>query len=310
MTLPPFSALRAFEAAARLGSFRAAAAELRLSESAVSHQVKNLETWLGRRVFERRRQGLELTGEGAAYARDLTEAIGLMRAATERLAAIRQGTVTVSAAAAVTQHWLLPRLTAFQDEHPGIEVRLHSSTRQVDFAREAIDLGIRYLAAPPAALRAERLFRERPIPVASPALLARYGTVAKPAELLAMPRLHNGLHPGEWYRWAVQHGVVEGETPGAGTDVEAGMVLDSADAVLRGAAAGLGVGLGRQPMVLDALRDGSVVRACAASLDENRSYWLVAPPEALRRPAVRAFHDWLLKAVRESVSQEAPDGEG
>jgi LysR family glycine cleavage system transcriptional activator len=308
--LPPFSALRAFEAAARLGSFRAAAAELRLSESAVSHQVKNLETWLGRQLFERRGRGLDLTGEGAAYARDLTEAIGLMRSATERIAAVRQGTVTVSAAAAVTQHWLLPRLTAFQAEHPGIEVRLHSSTRQVDFAREAIDLGIRYLAVPPAGLRAERLFRERPMPVASPALLDRHPPVARPADLLEMPRLHNALHPGEWQRWAAQHGVTGRDGAESAPGIDTGMILDSADAVLRGAAAGLGVGLGRQPMVLDALRDGSVVRACAAILDENRSYWLVAPPETLRRPAVRAFHDWLVKAVRDSVPTDADHGGG
>jgi len=288
MPLPPFPALRAFEAAARLGSFRAAAADLNLTESAISHQVNNLERWTGRPLFERTGRGLTLTAAGAAYAADLTDAIGRLRAATDDLMAANRRTVTVSAPPAVSQHWLLPRLAAFQDTHPDIEVQLHSTPRLVDFRREAIDVALRYLPAAPTDLPAEHLVTERALPVASPTLLDRHAP-ATTADILAMPRVHNRLHAGEWRRWAFAGGLGDAPTE----QLERGMRVDSADAVLRAAAAGLGVGLGREPMVRDALADGSVVAASDHVLDEGRSYWLVAPPESRRRPHVRAFRDWL-----------------
>jgi LysR family glycine cleavage system transcriptional activator len=292
MSLPPFSALRAFEAAARLGSFRAAAAELHRTESAVSHQVTNLERWTGRPLFARTGRGLALTDAGAAYAAELTDAIGRLRAATDDLMAANRCTVTVSAPPAVSQHWLLPRLAAFQDAHPDIEVQLHSTVRRVDFRREAIDVALRYLPTAPRDLPAEHLVTERALPVASPGLLARHAPATAP-EILAMPRVHNRLHDGEWRRWADACGLADAPAE----QVERGTRVDSADAVLRAAAAGLGVGLGRQPMVLDALADGSVVAASDHVLDEGRSYWLVVPPESGRRPHVRAFCDWLRRSL-------------
>jgi len=291
MSLPPFTALRAFEAAVRLGSFRAAAQELHLSESAVSHQVRRLETWLGQPLFTRAGRGLIPTPDAAQYGASLGEALGRLQAATDGLKAKRAHTLTISAPPALANGWLLPRLARFQDLRPDVTLRLHPTTRPVDFAREPVDIGLRYSLRPPATLHAEHLLHETVHPVAGPAFLARHGRPEGPAGLFSLPRVHNALHPGEWRAWAAAQGL--GATPSGDDGWDAGMELDSADAVLRAAIAGLGAALGRRPMVDAMLAEGSLVALSDGALDEGRHYWFVCPAETVRRPTVRAFRDWL-----------------
>lgn len=292
MRLPPFSALRAFEAAARLGSFRAAAQELNLTESAVSHQVRRLEAWLGQPLFERAGRGLSPTQKATEYSQSLGEALGRIQAATARLTEQNARTLTISAPPAVAHGWLLPRLARFQAAHPDLTVRLHPTTRPVDFAREPVDVGLRYSPREPAGLYAEHLLHETAYPVVGPAFLAQHGRPTTPAALCALPRVHNALHPGEWRAWAAAQGA-DATTPSSERDWDAGMDLESADAVLRAAIAGLGAALGRRPLVDTMLAEGSLLPVTDGVLDEGRHYWFVCPVEARRRPAVRALRDWL-----------------
>ena len=307
MSLPPFSALRAFEAAVRLGSFRAAAQALNLSESAVSHQVRRLESWLGRPLFAREGRSLNATAEAVQFSQRLGEALSIMHSATAALRESTRNTLTISAPPAIANGWLLPRLPQFQDHAPNVELRLHPSTRTVDFARDDVDVGLRYAVHRPEGLHAEHLLREVAYPVAGPAFLTRHPGPHTPDSLHALPRVHNTLHPGEWSAWAMAQGVspappADTESAG-GASWDKGMALESADAVLRAALAGLGVALGRRPLVDDMLAEGSLSVIADAVLDEGCHYWFVCPPETLRRPAVRAFRDWL----HAELARSAPD---
>ncbi len=173
--LPPLHALRAFEAAARHLSFARAAVELNLTPSAISHQIRHLEESLGRRLFERRHRGLELTAVGRVY-------FPLVRGAFEQLAQATvliggtgpelRNVLTISCMPSFAMVWLIPRLPAFQAAHPAIEVRLDTSSRFVDFARDGIDVGIRFGTGQWPGVAAEFLFSETLFPICAPALIA------------------------------------------------------------------------------------------------------------------------------------------
>ena len=145
--LPPLHALRAFEAAARHLSFARAAAELNLTPSAISHQIRHLEESLGRRLFERRHRGLELSAIGRIYFPLVRDAFGQLAEATALIGGAGpelHNVLTISCTPSFAMAWLIQRLPSFQAAHPEIEVRLDTSTRLVDFARDGVDVGIRF----------------------------------------------------------------------------------------------------------------------------------------------------------------------
>ncbi|SDG33478.1 transcriptional regulator, LysR family [Limimonas halophila] len=290
MELPPFAALRAFEAAARLESFRAAATELRLSESAISHQVKKLERHLGVTLFLRRDRRLTVTAAGRQYQAELGEAIAGMRAATRRVTARATGRLTLSIPPSFAGRWLVPRLPAFQTEHPGIALHLETSARVTDFSRDAVDAAVRMAPDVDAHLHADRLWPETLAPVAGPSLRERFPEPADAAAIARGPLLANSLHPGEWAWWARTHGLDPAALP-------VPTALDSSESVLRASTAGMGVGLGRRPLVDDGLADGSLIRLGEA-IATGAVYWFVAPPHTVTSPAVDAFRRWLLRQVR------------
>src|SRR5215469_7786177 len=170
--LPSLNGLRAFEAAARHLSFTQAAAELNVTQTAISHQIRRLEQELGLRLFVRKNRALALTPTAKDYLPGVRAAFNDLRLATDRL--LRKdadNVLTISTLASLAAKWLLPRLAAFQEAHPGIDVRITTSPSQVDFKGGDVDAAIRYGRGTWTGLRAEWLMADELFPVCSPSLL-------------------------------------------------------------------------------------------------------------------------------------------
>ena len=184
--LPPLNALRSFEAAARHLSFTLAAEELHVTQAAVSHQVKALEERLGLKLFRRLPRGLMLTEQGQALLPELRGAFDRMEQALSRVSALgKEGPLTVSLLTTFALTWLVPRLHRFQALHPGIDVRMLTTQRMADFAREDVDLAIRYAADPALpGLRCDRLFNDLLTPLCGQAYRER---LKGPSDLLRVP---------------------------------------------------------------------------------------------------------------------------
>ncbi|TAK76705.1 MAG: LysR family transcriptional regulator [Aquabacterium sp.] len=200
--LPPLSALRAFEAAARHASFKLAAGELSLTPTAISHQVRALESQLGLKLFTRAVRSVRLTPEGEQLFPVLREGFDRFAEAVGRLQAQRRAAVTVSTTPAFAARWLLPHLPAFQSRHPGIDLRLHASNAVVDLEAGAADLAVRYGHGSYPGLDAWPLAEDSFAPVASPRLKLR-----DPRELARHTLIHfewqrpDASHPS-WKLWA------------------------------------------------------------------------------------------------------------
>jgi LysR family glycine cleavage system transcriptional activator len=295
--LPPLNALRAFEASARLGSFVAAAAELRVSAAAVSQQVRRLEQYLDTTLFQRLTSGLVLTDQGRDYLPELSAGFELLGESTARLRTRRaDGLLTVTTLAAFANGWLLPRMQRFRERAPRVDLVLKTSRAIMDFRRDAIDLAIRFSAAPGRGLQGELLCREELFPVASPALF-RGGPIPDTlGALAAYPLLHDTDAGPEqpwqgWRGWFERAGLATGVT-GRGLQFSDSVVLMGA------ALAGLGVAIGRGPHVAPLLARGQLVRVTQESWLAPWSYYLVAPAAHFRRPVVRTFVDWALAEAR------------
>lgn len=285
--LPPMQALRAFEAAAQLLSFKEAAGQLHRTPSAVSHQIRGLERKLGTALFHRDPQGLRLTEAGREYLAVVHEALGGLAEATARLQrAGGEGPLSISLFPSFAVRWLIPRLNDFRDECPDVEIELVSSVRRVDFDSGAIDAAIRFGDGDWPGLRCDPLMFEERFPVCAPALAAGPPILGEPADLAGRVLLHNGAHPGEWAQWLTEAGVQD-------IDAGRGPVFDASNEVLAAAANGMGVALGRTPLVETDLEAGRLVAPFDIRVRTPGRYWLVAPEAAADDAALAAFRAWL-----------------
>lgn len=285
--LPPLKTLPDFEAAARHLSFSKAAEELNVTHGAVSRQVKSLEDYLGVRLFRRLNRALRLTDEGQAYARAVRETLESLAEATRRLSTPKEaGRLTVSTTYSFTSGWLVPRLGRFRALHPGIDVRLQANDRAVDFARDNVDLAIRYGRGNYPGLATERLTGDDYAPVASPALLKGKHPLRKPADLRHHALLHDEGTEVDWRMWLMAAGV-------EGVDAARGPIFSHSPMVIQAAIRGEGVALGRQVLIEDELASGRLVRLFDLRLKGEMAYYVVCPQSSLAQPKVRAFRDWL-----------------
>jgi len=299
--IPPLNALRAFEASARLGSFVAAAHELRVSAAAVSQQVRRLEQYLDTTLFQRLARGLVLTEQGRDYLPELSAGFDLLGESTARLRARRaDGVLTLTTLAAFANGWLLPRLHRFRERAPRIDVVLRTSRQVLDFRRDAIDLAMRFAPAPGRGLQGELLCREELFPVASPQLFKDGRMPDTLAALADFPLLHDTDAGPEqpwlgWRGWFERAGLSTGP-------VQRGPQFSDSVVLIGAALAGLGIAIGRAPHVGPLLARGQLVRVTRESWVSPWSYYLVAPPAHFRRPVVRTFVDWALEEARASPS--------
>lgn len=286
--LPPLNTLRLFEAAGRHQSFKAAAEELHLTPSAVSHGIQTLEEWLGVELFLRGNRSLSLTPAGHAYLPRVRDALHALALATESVPGRAPGgRLSVSAAPTFALRWLIPRLPAFQERHPAITVALDTAHRVVEFPRDGIDAGIRLGRGDWPGLAALKLMEEDLVPVAAPALAAR---IACPADLAAVPLLHVADVSEDWTAWAEAAGL----PPSALDDgLRRGLRLDAIHMAVDAAVRGLGVIIGRRPTVDPELESGRLVEVMGPRLRAKSAYWLVTAQDSLRRPEVAAFRAWM-----------------
>lgn len=292
--LPPLNSLRAFEAAARLGSFTAASRELRVTPSAISQQVIVLERHLGARLFKRLPRGLVLTATGRTYLPELTAGFDGLAEATRRLrAGDIGGLLSVTTLPAFATGWLLPRLHRFRERFPRIELVLRTDRAVLDFRRDDLDLAIRFTGRPVTAdLRAILLLEEELFPVASPSLVSSARLPLQLADLAELPLLHDtDASPHQpwlgWRSWFEREGL----------DVSPalrGMRFSDSIVMIGAAIAGLGVAIGRSPHIEGLLARGQLVRLTSASWKAEWSYYLVGPTASFARPNVKAFVEWAL----------------
>lgn len=297
--LPSLNALRAFEAAARHLSFSRAADELNVTKAAVSHQVKALEDELGLPLFRRLNRALLLTDAGQTLFPSITEALGLMGAAVNRLQKQdRTGDLTVTTLDSFAAIWLVPRLNRFRKAHPEIDVRIATSDHSIDFAQSDVDLAIRYGAGTWQGVHAERLMTEEIFPVCAPSLLKEGPPLEKPADLALHTLLHD-YGQESWRRWLLAVGE-------EGVDVERGPRYHHSNLVLQAAEQGDGVALARSVLAADALAKGRLVKPFDIALPADYAYYLACPPDHLKRPKVKAFRSWLLAEARASAGAMDP----
>jgi len=297
--LPPLSALRAFEAAARHLSLTLAARELNVTAGALSHQIRGLEEFLGLKLFERRVRAIALTAAGKQLYPGLNTGFAQIREAVESLAARQDARVlVVSTSPGLTAKWLAPRLYRFAPVFPDVDVRISSSLVNANFTTDGIDLAVRNMIVEPSSdqsLALERLADISFIPVCSPRLLKEHGPVKHPRDLARLPLIHDetlsarGASPewSEWFKAAKVDGV----------DLRRGLRFNSADHALDAAGEGAGVLLAHDMLAYDDLRTGRLVIPIGFALPSGRAFHLVWAKERKPSAAAEAFRRWIKDEV-------------
>jgi LysR family transcriptional regulator, glycine cleavage system transcriptional activator len=283
--LPPLPWLRAFEASARHLSFTHAAAELNLTQAAISKQVKLLEHQLREPLFDRLPRSLVLTKAGAAYLPRVADAFERLAAGTiEVFGRRRQGILSLRAQVGFAVAWLAPRLPRFLAAHPKVQVRIVSSVWAEEYEAGSFDLDIRYGFGRWPGFRADRLTRERLMPLCLPEL-AR--SLEGPSDLGQERLLHVLGYQDGWASWLTAAGADR-------VDPGQGVWLDTTLMALEVAAQGGGVALGRSSMVGRDLASGRLVRPFKLELPVEEGFFLVAPEHGPQHPDAFVFRDWLL----------------
>ena len=292
--LPSLNALRAFEAAGRHTSFSRAAEELHVTPAAVGQQVRALESYLGEALFVRLNRSVELTVAGQALLPGVSDGFDQLARTME---AFYRRTVrrplTVSVEPNFGAKWLVRRLDRFRERHPGIEIRLDATARVVDFAREAVDLAIRYGDGNYPGLRCDVLFEEDVFPVCSPALLEGPHPLEHPEDLGWHALLRQEWAPGnptwpDWAMWLRAAGV-ENVDPTQGPEFGSGSYGLMMDAAL----AGQGVALASSVLAADDIEAGRLVKPFDLSMHQSLRYYLVGPEATADEPMTAAFREWV-----------------
>jgi len=297
--LPPLNALRLFEAAARHASFKRAAEELHLTSSAISHAVQGLEDWLGAELFHRGTRGLTLTPAGSQLAASASQALALIAQAAERLRGrTATGTLFVSSAPTFAARWLLPRLPRFAAQYPDVRVSIDTSRQVVELGPGGIDLAIRMARKSGSGGTWIQLVEVLLIPVCSPAIRAQFD--GPWSEMIAkVPLIHVTNVSDDWAAWFHSTGM----TP---PDLEGGLRVDTIQMSIDAAAQGLGVALGRKPLIDEYLVQGRLVEVGGPAVAGSVSYWLVGADSTFERREIRLFRSWLLSEL--DGGRAAPSG--
>jgi LysR family transcriptional regulator, glycine cleavage system transcriptional activator len=286
----PLSSLRVFVAVAEHLSFTRAADALGVTTSAASMQVQALEEYLRVPLFRRHGRQVELTAEGAALLPRVRQGLAdLERALDEARADRGAGPLRVTMLASFLAQWLMPRLIAFNEQHPRIDLQIHTGPEMVDFARAGIHAGIRFGAGGWPQLHVEKLIDEWLVPVCRPSLLKKHGPVADAEDLKRYRLMHSTSEP--WSTWLFDDGAAE-RWPASG------IAFDDSVAIIRATEAGQGLALARWSLVADEVHAGRLVVASPRVLKFFRSYYFVCPPGLASLDKVDSFRRWLHDAAK------------
>lgn len=289
----PFTALRTFESVARLRGFGRAAEELGVTQSAVSQHVKSLEEWLGLRLIHRGAGRAVATEEGARLAVAVAEGFGEVAAICHSLRETPGETLNIvlSCLPGFAFNWLFPRLSIFDQQFPEYPISIMTTGALANFTDADVDLAIRYGLGGYGGLHVEKLMSERLFPVCSPDLLENGPPLRTPSDLALHTLLYDeifdaGGNPPTWEYWAREVGISLPKPMRVRRFGQSNMVIQAATR-------GLGVALGREPLVIDALSEGRLVRPFPEVVPSEYSYWIVCPSGALKSPRIKAVCAWL-----------------
>ena len=294
--LPPLTALRAFDAAARHMSFVHAAAELNVTPAALSFQIKSLEEHLGQPLFHRLNRKVELTEAGRALAPGAADGFRALSAAWSAARRLQDNTtLTVTAGPAFTAKWLAPRLYEFARAHPDIDLRFSATLRREDFTLDEVDVAIRFGYGPDPDLWSRPLRREWVLPVMSPELAERYTTAESLTEApLLFDESVNFLNPPcDWPAWFRSQGI--NHIP------EHGAYFSQADHVVDAAINGAGVALGRRAMVLKDLNEGRLVAPFKTALESKAHFRFLCAMGSESKPQIAAFREWIFAEIEKTA---------
>jgi len=284
MTTPSLSALRAFEASARLQSFSHAAAELCVTHGAISHQIRGLERHTGSKLFRRQNRKMLLTPAGATLVHRVRQSLlALDEIFLTRDDADTTQTIVISTLSSFANFWLAPRLVRYRDAHPGINLQLLIEMRFADFSANTADAGIRYGAGGWTGLLETRLFDDYLVPVCAPDLAKRLG-LREAEDLLNAPLIVNPRQ--SWSTWLLATGLPPTEPAGIFSADDAGVALSAARH-------GTGVALSRFSLVCRDLRLGRLAAPIKTRVKDPYGYYLVHRPAALRQELLATLAEWL-----------------
>ncbi len=286
--LPSLNALRAFVVAGRLGSFKAAADELFVTASALSHQIRNLEEQLGELLFVRSKNGLALTEAGKLIHAELADAFEKIGSTMARLEKQKDEEVlNISMLSTFAMRWFIPRLADFQKLHPKIEVRISTSVALVDFDREDMDCAIRSGSGKWLGLHADYLFAESFTPVCNPETAK---LLKNPRDLASQTLLHARLRPDDWAVWLGAAGV-------GGLVPEHENTFQTRNFAIQAAVDGIGVAIVDPSLVSGELKQGKLVMPFSQTLANESAYYFVYPERSTLLPRLEAFRNWLLQQI-------------
>ncbi len=293
--LPPLTALRAFEAAARHMSFSKAAAELNVTPAALSYQIKALEADLGMPVFRRLNRAVELTEAGRSLAPGARDAFATLQSAWRNTKRLNDnGVLTVTAGPAFTSKWLAPRMYDFAQAHPEIELRFLATLRIIDFDRDEVDVAIRFGIDHDKGLYARPLIEEWMTPMMTPEMAREIDTPEKLARAILIhdDSVSPFKVPMGWGAWA--------QAAGLSLDTSHGPRFSQADHAIDAAIAGAGVVLGRVSLATRALEAERLVAPFEVGLISEAQFRFICPPGNEKRPHIAAFEAWVMDEIKTS----------
>lgn len=288
--LPPMHTLRTFEVLAHTRHFARAAEALHLTASAVSHQIKALESFYATKLFRRDRGDVALTTAGIQLLEVVSSVLEQLVAANELLRARDGSRLSITAPPSLASRWLMPRLGAFMATHPQIELKLHATLSLVDLDEEACDFGLRYGKGRWAGLRGEKLFDEVVFPIASPAYVAEK-KLRRLSDLQACRLLRDDFQ--SWEEWFAKAGLRPGPITYGPSFTDSALLLQAAET-------GQGVALARSALAADAIAAGALVRIGKRSVPAPGAYYLVSSSRRPDSPTASLFRQWLLETTRTS----------
>ena len=295
--LPPLTALRAFEAAARHLSFARAADELNVTPAALSFQIKSLEEHLGHPLFVRLNRAVELTEAGAALAPGASEGFdALANAWRTAKRTVDTNTLTITAGPALTAKWLAPRIFDFARAHPDIELRFSATLRNLDFDHDDVDVAFRFGQRDFPDLYSVPVRKEWITPVMTPEFAEEYDT---PEKLLQAPLIYDDsldfLQPRcDWPIWFKAAGL---EFP----PEKRGSHFSNADHAIDAAVAGVGIALGRRPIIMKDVMEGRLVTPFDLAVEMDACFRFLCRKGAETRPDVAALRDWFVAEIEKTA---------
>ncbi|HTO41829.1 MAG TPA: LysR substrate-binding domain-containing protein [Rhizomicrobium sp.] len=297
--LPPLTALRAFEATGRLENVKSAAEELNVTPAAITHQIRQLEEHLRVDLFSRSSKGMTLTRGGREFFLAVSQAFELLHESARKVECEGRTTLTVSSLPSFASCWLVPRLPRFYAANPGIELEINTvgnSGQQVDFAKLGADIAIRVGLNESAwpGLTVEKLVHEKMFPACAPRLLKGPNGLHHPRDLAKHHLLQVSRRPEGWPEWFAEAERLYGSLPPI--DPTQGPRFDTIQMATSAAVEGMGVVIGRTPLIDDYIESGALIAPFDLKVHSKAAYWLVRAKGDSSRP-ITLFSAWLRREL-------------